>query len=162
MSPNRSFSRTQHWTIAACVLGALVTGYVMTRSGSFSLPLLQVHLGAGALAGLLSIARVLIWIVWGAPPPVYQAASRIQGVASRLVHGLLRLVPLALLASGAAMIALSGTLPSITGGSLTGITAFENLPPRNLHHAAALLLAVLIGLHAGAAVWHWRDTSETR
>lgn len=147
-------NRTLHWLIAVCVLAALGSGFAVTRSPAFAVPVLQAHLVFGLLAGFLSLARVLSWLAKGPPQPVFHVTSRLQFLASKLVHGLLRLLPLILLASGLGMILLSGSLNAITDGTLTGLTAFSDLPPRNLHHAAALLLLLLTGLHIAAALWH--------
>ncbi|WP_281926641.1 cytochrome b [Roseibium album] len=159
MSGNFRQDRLMHWVIAVLVLAALASGFAMTRTEPFSLALLQAHLGCGIAAGLLTLLRVLIWFKRGAPQPIYPVSSRLQKVVSRIVHGLLRLVPLALLASGVGMIAFSGAFPSIREGTLQGLVAFQDLPPRNLHHMAALLLAALTALHVGAAIWHFRKTN---
>lgn len=147
-------NRVLHWLIAACVLAALGSGFATTRSPAFALPVLQAHLAFGLSAGLLSLVRVLIWFAKGPPQPVFHATSKLQFLASKLIHILLRLLPLILLISGLGMIFLSGSLEAIANGTLAGLTAFSNLPPRNPHHVAALLLLVLTGLHIAAALWH--------
>ncbi|CTQ56633.1 hypothetical protein LP7551_05194 [Roseibium album] len=149
-----SFSQLLHWAIAIFVLGALVSGYATTRSETFSLTLLRFHLGLGVTAGVLSLIRVVLWLTTGAPERVFPIASKTQNLASSLVHAALRLLPLLLLISGIGMIALSGAFSALINGSLTNLTGFAELPPRNLHHAADLLLASLIALHAIAAGWH--------
>ncbi|MHA7776200.1 cytochrome b/b6 domain-containing protein [Roseibium sp. M-1] len=146
--------RWLHWTVAALVLAALATGYALTNSGMFSLNLLRAHLVLGAAAGLLALFRVIQWIARGAPAPVFKPLSRTQAAAAALVHAVLRLIPLLLLVSGAGMILISGILPFIIFGGLTGLTDLAPLPPRNLHHAAAFVLAVLTGIHTLAALWH--------
>ncbi|MET1415808.1 cytochrome b/b6 domain-containing protein [Roseibium sp. HPY-6] len=156
MNGTGSFSRTLHWFIAVLGLAALCSGFLMTRSGTLSPIAMQLHIGLGALAGFLSLIRVLLWLVKGAPEQRFPVHSKIQAVSANMVHGLLRLVPLALLASGAAMIALSGSFPVIVSGKLVDLRVFAELPPRNLHHGAAICLAGLIGLHVAAALWHWR------
>ncbi|MCV0426044.1 MAG: cytochrome b/b6 domain-containing protein, partial [Roseibium sp.] len=143
-----------HWLIAFCVLAALASGYAATRPSDFAISVLQVHLVFGLSAGLFSLIRILIWLAKGPPPPVFHASSRFQSLASGLVHGLLRLLPLVLLASGLGMVVLSGSLSAISNGTLPNLTGFTDLPPRNLHHAAALTLLFLTGLHIAAALWH--------
>jgi cytochrome b561 len=153
-SPVFSFSRLLHWAIAIFVLGALASGYATTRFETFSLTLLRFHLGLGVTAGALSLIRVVQWLTTGAPERVFPIASKAQNLASSLVHAALRLLPLLLLISGIGMIALSGAFSALINGSLTNLTGFAELPPRSLHHAAALLLASLIALHTIAAGWH--------
>ena len=148
-------NRTLHWLIALCVPAALGSGFALTRSPDFVLPILRLHLAFGLSAGLLSLIRVLFWLLIGAPPPVFPAISRLQSLASSLVHGLLRLLPLILLVSGVGMIVLSGASSRLADGSLASLTVFADLPPRNLHHATALFLLLLTGLHGAAALWHW-------
>ncbi|GAB4576572.1 MAG: hypothetical protein Tsb0019_00630 [Roseibium sp.] len=156
MMPDRKsrFALNLHWPIAALVLAALASGYALTRPGAFSAGLLQAHLALGASAGVLALARVLIWAAAGAPPPVFAARSRFEAGLAKTVHALLRLVPLLLLASGAGMIALSGAIGAVISGELSDLAPFRDLPPRGLHHAAAILLAALVGLHVIAALWH--------
>jgi len=146
--------RSLHWLIAVLALTALGSGYALTRPGVFSSVLLQIHLVAGASTGILSLARVLIWFTYGAPPALNEATTPLQAGLARSVHILLRLVPILLLASGAGMLALSGRLGAVVEGSLQSLEPFETLRPRDLHHTFALLLACLIGLHSLAALWH--------
>lgn len=154
MTGPRASNRTLHWIIAAFILAALASGFVLTRSGTFSVALLQAHLAFGTAAGVLTLIRVLTWLTFGAPERIYPVSSRILSVAGSMVHALLRLVPLALLASGVGMIALTGAFPALAAGTLPGLAVFENLPPRHLHHAAAALLVAVTGLHGAAAFWH--------
>lgn len=153
-SSSFAITRVLHWIIAATAIGALASGYGLTQSDAFALSLLRLHIALGMTAGLLTALRVVIWLKDGPPPPVFSIRSRVQVRISRWVHGLLRLAPLVLLASGIGMVALSGSMPAIVEGTLPGLSDFEPLPPRRLHHAAALGLALLVGLHALAAVWH--------
>ena len=153
MAPS-PFARTLHWVIAATAIGALASGYALTRPDAFALPLLRIHMTLGLTAGLLTVVRALLWLRTGPPPPVFQIRSSLQARISGWVHGLLRLLPLFLLVSGIGMIVVSGTMPAIVEGTLPGLAVFEPLPPRRLHHAAALGLALLVGLHGLAAMWH--------
>ena len=147
-------ARILHWSIAGLVLGALASGYAITREEGFSLALLRVHLALGAAAGGLTLIRVMLWMTKGAPESVFVLTSRIEVAASRIVHITLRLMPLLLLASGIGMLVVSGKAEALLDGTLSGLSAFETLPPRKLHHAAAFLLAALTLLHALAAIKH--------
>lgn len=158
----RSFSRLLHWLIAVLVLGALATGYAATRSDGFSLTLLRFHLVLGGSAGILTMIRVGLWVTTGAPKEILVLTSRWEVAASRTVHAALRLLPLLLLASGVGMLILSGMANAVLEGTLSDLGAFEPLPPRNLHHAAAFLLALLIGLHVLAALRHSLRTPHLR
>jgi cytochrome b561 len=153
--------RLLHWAIAALTTGALATGYTMTNSDPFSATLLKTHLGLGLSAGGLAVVRTISWIMNGAPAPVFIVKPGFLAVLGKSVHAALRLVPLLLLFSGVGMILLSGALGAIADGTFPGLGAFAGLPPANLHHAAALLLVVLIGLHSLAAMWHWQRQSLT-
>jgi len=150
-----SAGRGLHWLIAFAVFTALASGYALTRPGAYSVSLLQIHIALGATAGLLSLGRVLVWLTVGAPPPVFAATSRLQRRLARSAHALLRFLPLLLLVTGAGMLVLSAALEAVLSGTLTGLATFQELPPRNLHHGAALLLAGLIGLHGLTALWHY-------
>ncbi len=155
--PGHSYtvSRTLHWAIAACIVAALVFGYALTNANSFSPALLVLHLTSGALAGGLTVVRLLAWAVSGPPPSGYPAPEGLQAVAVKLVHGLLRILPLLLLISGIGMMAISGAFDALTDGSLKNLARLEDLPPRALHHAAGFAIAVFTGLHALAGLRHW-------
>ncbi len=154
-------NRLLHWTIAVLTISALATGYALTNNEPFSPNLLRTHLGLGLSAGLLALVRTIFWLAKGTPQPVFAVHSGLQQAIGKGVHAALRLVPLLLLVSGIGMIVISGSLEKIANGTLPGLAAFAGLPPAGLHHAAALLLAALIGLHGLAALWHWQRRSFT-
>jgi cytochrome b561 len=154
-SPETS-ARLLHWTIAALTFTALATGYALTNSEPFSPNLLKSHLALGLSAGLLALVRTILWLTTGAPAPLFAVHSGLQQALGKSVHAGLRLVPILLLISGVGMIALSGSLEKIAAGTLPGLAVVAGLPPAGLHHAAAFLLAGLVGLHSLAALWHWR------
>lgn len=160
--PSPSAGRARHWLIALLALAALASGYALTRTGAYSATLLQLHLALGASAGLLSLVRVLTWLANGAPPPVFEPGTRLQAALAKTVHMLLRLCPVVLMVSGAGMIALSGTFAAIADNALTSLAPFAELPPRGLHHAAALLLSGLAGFHGLAALWHTLKAPDAR
>lgn len=153
----RPAGRALHWLIAALALAALASGYLLTRPGSYSVTLLQVHLAFGAAAGLLSLIRVLLWLTLGAPPPVFETPTRLQANLSGSVHILLRLVPLLLLVSGAGMMILSGAYSAIAGArwqawcrSRTCRPAPSTMPLRSCWRA-------LSGCTASRRSGTWRD-----
>ncbi|MEE4012809.1 cytochrome b/b6 domain-containing protein [Roseibium sp. FZY0029] len=156
MSSPTSSIRLLHWTIAGLTIGALVTGFTLTNTDPFSPYLLKTHLALGLSAGVLALVRTILWLTKGAPASVVAFQSALQQALGKSVHAALRLVPLLLLISGIGMIVISGSLETIANGTFPGLEAFVGLPPAGLHHAAALLLAALIGLHSLAALWHWQ------
>ncbi|QDG75567.1 cytochrome b [Labrenzia sp. PHM005] len=147
--------RTLHWLIAASIGLALATGHAMTFPDQINITLLRLHLGFGFLGGVLALVRLAIWFVAGPPPRVFAEQAAVLEIGSKLVHGLLRLVPIVLLVSGAGMLVVSGAAPLILAGTAPDPAQLAQVPPRNLHHLAAAILLFLIVLHSGAALWHW-------
>ncbi len=147
-------TRTLHWMIAVFVILALATGKAATFAAPADIDLLRLHLAFGFLAGLLSVLRLAVWFTAGPPPSVYAVSSGGLKLISKLAHGLLRLTPVILLASGIGTLVISGSLGLILAGIVPDPEVLAKVPPRNLHHLAANILMALLGLHVAAAIWH--------
>lgn len=151
----KSRSRVLHWGVAILVMISLASGHAVTFLDQPDINLLRLHLGFGGLAGLFSVLRLVLWFQSGPPPGVFSAQSQMLRSTTKAVHGLLRLTPIVLLASGIGMLVVSGAAHRIFAGTAPDPQMLANVPPRNLHHLAAAILLFLIAGHSGAALWHW-------
>jgi cytochrome b561 len=144
-----------HWWMAAFMLALLASGFVMDDlpKGDLRLATFNAH----KLVGVLVLVLVAVRLAWraGHPPPADDLPPW-QRAAARAAHALLY----------AAMIAmpLSGLLFTNFG---KGIRIFAlALAPiggpnealshlfKEVHEATAIGLAVIVGAHAAAALWH--------
>lgn len=143
-----------HWATAAAVFALLGSGLVMadTVDQSAKVRLLTFHGAAGFFTGVLTLLRILWWVFADDRPPHTAATPRWQARAAGAVHGLLYAVILLMVASGLAMMALSGA-PDIlmNGGTLPD---FNQYAPRIPHGLGAWTLMALIAAHVGAALYH--------
>lgn len=148
-------SRSRHWLIAVFIGLALASGKAATFSEPSNAVLLQLHLGFGLLAGSFAVFRLFIWFKAGSPPAVHPVQSPAVRKLSNTAHGLLRFLPVILFVSGIGMLFISDTVGLILQGVVPPPETMAQIPPRNLHHAAAAVLLALIALHSVAAFMHW-------
>ena len=149
-----------HWLIAVLLLGQFAFGLWLgdiPRGTPERGIYVNLHKSSGLLIGLLIVLRIA-WRLAHTPPPLPAAMPAWQQLAARLGHGALYLCMLAL--------PLSGYLASNFGKH--GIKFFNvvRMPPwgpddktlyavfNGIHHIAALLLAVFVGLHVLAVAKH--------
>lgn len=143
-------SRVTHWASALLILGMLGIGLAMTRigEGDTQEALYNVHVGMGMVTLALTAVR-LVWLVihrWPAPPP---GLSQMNERAFIGTHVLLYALLVALLASGIAMLALSGL--SLVPGSVIPAD-IENVPPRMAHDVLSKVFIVLLIVHVAGVV----------
>ena len=142
-----------HWLTALAVILLLVSGQVMAGAGPEGLrKILPVHVAMGLAVGLLTLARIAWWLFFDRRPEPLAAMGRMQARLAGIVHGLLYLALLVMVASGVAMLALSGAVPRIFGGG--ALPDFSGLPPFFAHSLVSKLLLVLVLGHVGAALHH--------
>ncbi|QHD65509.1 cytochrome b [Neorickettsia findlayensis] len=149
--------RILHWVLAFAIVGALISGFVMT---SYLVPPLKFvvygkHKAIGMTIGALMLIRLVIRMFFGAPKSQF---SRLETILLHVVHSLLYVLTI-----GAAF---SGYLMSCSGGkavSWFGIFEFPLLFPQNpdiaktahdAHQVIIYLLACLIALHILATLKH--------
>lgn len=169
--------RWLHWAIAVLVLILLGIGMLFAFLGfdgirqTFGVQgtnaLYAYHKTFGILVLALTIPRLGLRILWGAPPYRPPLAG-LELAASRAVHGLFYLALLAMPILGWLATAASGypveffdmRLPGLIGkDKVLGETLFQ------LHALVGWLLLGLVVVHVGAAMGHWllkRDGVMTR
>ena len=143
-----------HWATLGLILISFVThedigdSLELWQEGQVALPdpAALAHFGAGSLVLALTVLRLILRAVQGAPAPL-PGQGRLVGLASGAVHGALYVLLLAIPASGLAM---------VLGGA-------EDLG--DLHEGLFALMLALVGLHAAAALVHqfvWHDGTLAR
>ena len=161
-----------HWAIAFLILAQLVGGYVMSdvlpSGSSDQYVVFQLHKSFGILVLLLTIARIL-WRIFNPPPPVPASVSRLEDIASRIVHfgfyALLLIVPLAgWLTITVAPVHIETVLFFVEGlpwpnlpflgslGEATRDTVYE--AAGEVHGFLAYTIVALLVLHIAGAVKH--------
>lgn len=153
--PDR-YSRTAitlHWAAAAIILASLASGFAADTPAGSDAAALRAHVALGASTGVLMLLRLAAWLRFDERPAAAAHANRAEALGAGAAHMLLYVVPLVLVASGIGMLALSGAGADVFSRNPV-LPRFENYAPRAVHGAGALLLAGLIALHVGAALWH--------
>lgn len=141
-----------HWLSALAVILMLASGQAMDINDDLVASVLPLHLVLGVLLGLLTLFRILWWLAFDRHPAPQAGMSRMQERLAQIVHTGLYVAILIMVASGIAMVALTGAAPQIFGGG--ALPEFDDVPPFLAHFAVSRLLFLLVLGHVGAALWH--------
>lgn len=151
-----------HWVIALIVFVMIPVGiYMVWRGGATNFDattnqLYTAHKTFGFIVLLLAIARIVVRVRTGSPAPE-ASLTRLQVVASEAVHGLLYVFLLCVPLLGWAGASAYGARGVLGGFSLPEILGKNSVLGEMIlkyHAYAAILLALLIGAHIGAALFH--------
>lgn len=145
-----------HWSIAVLILVALASGFAADNAGAGGQAPLTVHVIAGLLAAVLTLARLAWWLIADTRPASPSGVTPFQHGAARVVHALFYIIPLGIAASGIGMLVLSGAGAQLVSGAAAPLPDFDTLLPRTPHGLGARALIALIVLHVGAAILHHR------
>jgi cytochrome b561 len=152
-----------HWLIALAIIGMLILGWSLddfapeNRGAAF-----MWHKSIGLCILLLSLLR-LIWRLTHRAPAYPNTMPRWQQGAAHAVHVLLYTLMIAMPLSGWAMSSAGGHPVSFFGffpwpdmPVLSGLDNHKAIAHAldQFHVTAAYVLAVLVGGHAAAALWH--------
>ncbi len=143
-----------HWISALLVFVLIGSGF---RSGfsedaASKAAALRVHLPVAGLLLVLTLARLIWWWRFDVKPQSLPSVPDWQDRVAHWTHRGLYGLLFVLLGSGIAMSAMSGLPFALFGDApLPDLAA---LPPRGPHGIAARVLAGLVLLHAGAALYH--------
>lgn len=145
-----------HWLTALAIILMLASGLSAGNmlDEAQKLGLLRAHAITGMLVGVLTLFRIVWWLVFDKHPKDQPGLSAPQRWAARLVHFGLYLVILVMVSSGFATLILSGGNQQLFGGAPLPLPDFALAPPFTVHGAVARLLIALLVAHIGAALWH--------
>jgi cytochrome b561 len=143
-----------HWASAAAVILTFAAGFSVAnlappeRQG----PILVVHVTLGIIVLVLTLLRIVWWVVADKHPAPPASQPRWQAVAANVVHAALYVILLLMASSGIVTLILSGAMPTILSGG--PLPDFSELIPRMAHGVMSRILLVLFVGHVGAALYH--------
>jgi cytochrome b561 len=152
-------ARLLHWIVAALIAAQFIVGWTMPDINRDTQPigLIGWHLSLGA-AIVFFVALRLLWRVTHPAPPHSASVPRLLRIAASAAHGLLY----ALLAA----VPLLGWANAASRGYPVRLFGVVPLPPiaaqgssignamGDIHSLLATVLAIVIGLHVAAALFH--------
>ncbi len=143
-----------HWFTSLLIVLLFATGLLAAGQAdpAAKVVLLRAHIPLGAGALLLTLFRIVWWLVADLHPTAPADQPAWQQWAARAVHVGLYLVVLVAASSGIATIVLSGALPAIIGSA--ALPNFESILPRLVHGGVTKLMLALLVLHVAAALYH--------
>jgi cytochrome b561 len=156
-----------HWLIAVGVVTLIAIGLTMIHAPiapATRFKLFQLHKSIGIMLLGLIVLR-LLWRVTHRPPPLPGTMPPIERAAASGAHALLYLLLVGLPLSGWALVSVAPlNIPTVLFGlvrwpHIAALTSLRNKAPvaalfDGLHTYGGWLLAVLIALHAAAALRH--------
>ena len=159
-SPTRygAMAASIHWLSALAVILVWISGRVMDNAKDAVGSILPVHVSLGLLVGVLTLFRILWWVAFDRQPAPIAGMSTAQTWAARLVHWGLYGAMVLMVASGVAMLALTGAVPAIFSGG--PLPRFNEVAPSGVHGLVSWLLALLVLGHVAAALWHQLVTRD--
>lgn len=149
-----SVAITIHWASALAVILTFAAGFVIAEvlpPGSSAM-LLTIHVGLGLTVFVLTLLRIVWWLVADKHPAPPADQPRWQRVTANLVHIALYVILILMASSGITTLILSGALPTLLSGG--PVPDFSELIPRVAHGIMARILLALFVVHVGAALYH--------
>ncbi len=145
-----------HWISATGIVGLIASGFLASGAAdpAAKVPLLRVHALLGGGIVLLTVLRLLWWLLFDQRPHASAATPRWQQLGAGLVHKLFYAVTLVLGFSGFGILAASGLLPQLFAADIHILPHFHDYPARLVHGAAGRFLLVFLAFHVGAALFH--------
>ena len=154
-----SISIGLHWLTFVLILGLAPVGYLMQdlANGPSKIQVFMLHKSFGLTVLALTGLRLLWRLLASAPAPVADT-PRWQDALAKITHGLMYMLLL--------LIPLSGWWFNSTAGFPLKWFGLFSLPKLGVYNPAAkelaaqwhgdlfLILAAIVVLHAGAALWH--------
>lgn len=146
-----------HWLLALLIVGALIGGAFsldpMPEDSPDKVGVLRLHMLAGLTILALMAGRLVLRLTTPHPPPADIGNATLNQVAPA-VHWTFYALVFGLAASGLVMAAEAGLFAIVFGAAEGPVPDLDQLRARTGHGLFALALALLIGGHVTAAVYH--------
>jgi cytochrome b561 len=145
-----------HWTSALLIIALMIAGVRAADMTDLAAKasLLRIHAPIGTAVLVLTLGRIVWWLFADRKPDEPVGVPHLQSIAAKAVHILFYVAVLGLAGSGIAMIQLSGAGEILFGTAPGPLPDFWDYTPRYGHAAMATLMAILLALHIGAALYH--------
>jgi cytochrome b561 len=155
-SPARygSVAITIHWASALAVILTFAAGFTVGEvlPAGEGATLLLVHIGLGLTVFVLTLLRIVWWLVADKHPAPPANQPGWQRMTATAVHFALYAILVLMATSGIMTLVLSGAVPTLLAGG--PVPDFSELIPRIAHGVMARILLALFVLHVGAALYH--------
>lgn len=152
-----------HWLAALLIVAAYITSEG-GRGVKLDPPTLHFLFGISVL--ILVVPRLIARLFGGAPPAI--SKSWLQELLTKIVHGILYILMIALPLTGWYTASKIGVTVKLLGFELPALAASVEGPPglvAEFHEIGGNVILILAGLHALIAIWHHfvlRDGMLTR
>jgi cytochrome b561 len=145
---------TLHWLTALLIFLPIMSGFfVLARTpDAQEAPMLGMHKWLGIILGLVIIARIVTRFIFKRPAPA-DAGHPLLNLAGKVTHFLLYVGAFAMLFSGDSLDEAYGLEKILAGNGSMPADLFV-YPERMIHGNFAYVLAALVALHVGAALYH--------
>ena len=147
---------TIHWLAAVLILIQLGSGFRAASATDVTIKemTLSLHVPLGIAVLVLTIARVIWWMLFDQKPNPPSQDPTWQKLSAKAVHVLFYIVIFGMAASGIGLMVASGAGETLTGNSGAPLPEFSEYLPRAPHGFGARLMVLLFVLHASAALYH--------
>lgn len=145
-----------HWLVVALLVAMFISGKYMSGlpNDTGKLLPLGIHIALGVITLIVIVARLIARTRLPQPAPA-TTGHRFLDWVSKIVHYALYALVFLMVISGISLSLQTGLLPIVFGGSGAALPAdFYAFNARRLHELVASALALLVLLHAGAALYH--------
>ncbi|RUW64146.1 cytochrome b/b6 domain-containing protein [Mesorhizobium sp. M7A.F.Ca.US.008.03.1.1] len=145
-----------HWLSAVLILALMGSGFRAANAmdAATKIDILRFHIPVATVVLLLTAFRIVWrWRFDLKPRPVAGSPAWQERIAHG-IHVAFYVVIFGMVASGIAMVVLSGAAAAVFGQPGAMLPNFTDYPPRALHGLGGFLLVALLVFHAGAALYH--------
>ena len=146
-----------HWLLALLIVAALIGGAFsldpVPEESPDKIGVLRLHMIVGLAIFALMLVRLIVRLRVPHPPPAHIGNETLNQIAPWL-HWTFYSLVFGMAASGIAMSLEAGLGAIVFGGAEGPVPELDTLRPRAGHGLFALVLALMIAGHIGAALYH--------
>ncbi|TDT92514.1 cytochrome b561 [Azorhizobium sp. AG788] len=151
-----SVAVTIHWLSAIVTVVALLSGFRAAHAidEATRAELLRTHIPAAIIVLLLTLLRMVWWLLVDQKPQPAAGMPRWQAWSARAVHIGFYVIILGMVASGIGMLLRSGAGPAVFSEMPAHLPNFHASRASIPHGIGARVLLALLATHVGAALYH--------